>query len=89
MTPFHAIKATVDMLLARARQPIDTRELIPAPVIARRQHSRAEPSTESHARPVRRGRRWSDSPVHRPSSLRQFWKAITEWAARRHSDTNR
>jgi hypothetical protein len=45
MTPFQAIRATIDMLLARARQRIGTRELIPA--LARHQHDRAERSTES------------------------------------------
>ena len=46
MTPFQAIKATFDMLLARARQPSDARESIPAPLITH-QYTRAEPSTDS------------------------------------------
>jgi hypothetical protein len=65
MTPFQAIRATIDMLLARARQPIGTRESTPASLIPRRQHARAERSTESPARSVRMGRRWSDSPADR------------------------
>ena len=47
MTAFQAIRATIDMLLARARQPIGSCELIPAPSVARHQHARAEHSTES------------------------------------------
>jgi hypothetical protein len=65
MTPFQAIRATIDMLLARARQPIGTRESTSAPLIARHQHSQAERSTESPARSAQRGRRWSDSPADR------------------------
>jgi hypothetical protein len=47
MTPFQAIRATFDMLLARARQPSGTRELIRAPLVVRHRHARAERSTES------------------------------------------
>lgn len=57
MTPFQAIKATIDMLLARARQPSGARELIPAPLVARHQRARAERSTESESA----GRRHSDT----------------------------
>jgi hypothetical protein len=47
MTPFQALRATFDMLLARARQPIGACEPIPAPSMTRHQRARVEPSTES------------------------------------------
>ena len=41
MTPFQAIKATFYMLLAKAREPIQERELAPAPAGAGRQRWKA------------------------------------------------
>ena len=57
MNPFQAIRATIDMLLARARQPSGAHEMIPAPLVVRHRHPRAERSTESERaadRPLRR-----------------------------------
>jgi hypothetical protein len=89
MTPFQAIRATIYMLLAKARAPIGTSELIPAPLVALHQHSRAERPAEHHLRSAPMGRRRSDSPVHRTSSLQRIWRAITAWVAPRHTDGNR
>jgi hypothetical protein len=89
MTPFQAIRATIDMLLAKARAPIGARALIPAPLDARHEHSRTERSAESPLRSAQMRRRRSDSPVHRTSSLQRIWRAITEWVAHRHADANR
>lgn len=89
MTPFQAIRATIYMLLARARAPIGARELIPAPLTARHQHSRAARSAGSPLPSAQMRRRRSDSPVHRTSSIQRIWRAITEWVAHRHTDANR
>jgi hypothetical protein len=88
MTPFQAIRATIYMLLAKAREPIGDRELIPAPSGVRHQRSRAERSAQIHVRPAQMGRRQSDSPFHRTSSLQGIWSAVIEWVSGRHTGTN-
>jgi hypothetical protein len=60
MTPFQAIKATFSMLLAKAREPIEKRELTPAPAGARHQPSGTHPGT-GQLKMAQTGRRKTDA----------------------------
>jgi hypothetical protein len=72
MTPFQAIRATIYMLLAKARGPIPERELIRAPSRARHQRSRAERANGDHPLGPQPMRRKSDHP----SSFQRIWQTI-------------
>ncbi len=87
MTPFQAIRATIYMLLARAREPIGDGESIPTPAGADQQRSKAKPAERGHLRQAQMGRRRSDSPFHRLSSFQLFCGAVTEWVTHRHTGT--
>jgi hypothetical protein len=89
MIPFQAIRATLFMLLARAREPIGAPELVPAPSTERHRHSKAERSADSHVRLGQMGRRRSDSPIHHTSSLHRLRGALTEWVMVRLTGAHR
>jgi len=82
MTPFQAIRATTYMLLAKAREPIQERELVPAPSRARQQRSPAAQSGQGHLQMTQTRRRKSDFPVqHDESFIQRTWKAVVAWVA--------
>ena len=64
MTPFQAIKATFYMLLAKAREPIQERDLAPAPAGVSHLPSGTTRPAESHLTMTQTGRRKNDSPLH-------------------------
>jgi hypothetical protein len=82
MTPFQAIKATFYMLLAKAREPIQERELAPAPMGSRRQPSGATRPVKGHLKMTQTGRRKTDSPFQHQSFTQRIWTAVAKWATR-------
>ena len=89
MTPFQAIKASFYMLLAKAREPIQERELAPASAGAAHRPSTTPQSSNSQLTTARTGRRKTDSPFQHGSVIRQSWKAIVAWIARPHAGRKR
>lgn len=89
MTPFQAIKASFYMLLAKAREPIQERELAPASADATHRSSTAPRSSNSQVTMARTGRRKTDSPFQHDSIIRRIWKAIVAWIAQPHTDGKR
>jgi len=89
MTPFQAIKATFYMLLAKAREPIEERELAPASSGARHRPATTARSGESHLKMAQTGRRKTDSPFHHDSMIQRSWKALVAWIAQPHTGTKR
>ena len=89
MTPFQAIKASFYMLLAKAREPIEERELTPAPAGARHQPSGTTRSGKGQLKMAQTGRRRTDSPFHQDSVIQRSWKALVAWIAQPHTDANR
>ena len=83
MTPFQAIKATLYMLLAKAREPIQNDELIPVPTGAPQvgtgpEHARRRPLELTQPR-----RRKTDWPSQHPSFVERGWRAIVAWVSSR------
>jgi hypothetical protein len=89
MTPFQAIKATIHMLLAKARGPIQERELAPVPSRARHQRSGATRSGRGHLQMTQTGGRESDSPVQHESFIQRVWKAVIAWVTPPDTGTKR
>ena len=84
MTPFQAIKASFYMLLAKAREPIQERELAPASAGATHRSSATPRSSNSQLTMARTGRRKTDSPSQPDSIIQRSWKAIVAWIAQPH-----
>ena len=89
MTPFQAIKATFYMLLAKAREPIEERELAPVPSGARHQPSATTRPGDGQLRMTQTGRRKTDSPFQQDSVIARSWKALVAWIAQPHTDAKR
>ena len=81
MTPFQAIRATFYMLLAKAREPIEERELAPAPTGTPHRPSGTTRPGKPQLKMAQTGRRKTDSPFQHDSILRRSWKAILVWIA--------
>jgi hypothetical protein len=81
MTPFQALEATFSMLLAKAREPIEGRELAPAPVGAGHRPSTTARSSKSPLKMAQR-RRKTDWPAQHDSIMQRRWKAVVAWIAR-------
>jgi hypothetical protein len=81
MTPFQALEATFSMLLAKAREPIEGRELAPAPVGAGHRPSTTARSSNSPLKMAQR-RRKTDWPAQHDSIMQRRWKAVVAWIAR-------
>jgi hypothetical protein len=84
MTPFQAIKATFYMLLAKAREPIQDREL--APVSTGPRHHRSGPTRPDNdqAETTQTLRRRTDLPLQHDSIIERSWKAMVAWIAQPH-----
>jgi hypothetical protein len=82
MTPFQAIKATFYMLLAKAREPIEERELAPASSGALHPPSGTVRSGHRPLKMTQTGRRKTDSLVRHQSFGERIWKAVVKWATR-------
>ena len=80
MTPFQAIKATLYMLLAKAREPIQERELAPAPAGPRHRPSGTTRPAKGHLKMTQTGRRRTDSPFQRQSFSQRVRTALVKWA---------
>ena len=89
MTRFQALKASFDTWLANAREPIQERELAPAPAGATRRPSTTARSSNSRLKMTQTGRRKTDSPVQHDSFIQRSWTAIVWWIARPHTGTKR
>jgi hypothetical protein len=89
MTPFQAFKASFDTWLAKAREPIQERELAPVPSGATPRPSTAARSSNSRLKMTQTGRRKTDSPVQRDSFIQRSWTTIVWWIARPHTGTKR
>ena len=89
MTPFQALKASFDMFLAKAREPIQERELAPAPASAAHRPSTTARSSNSQLKMTQTGRRKTDSPFQHDSIIQRSWKAIVAWLAQPHTGTKR
>jgi hypothetical protein len=89
MTPFQAIKATFYMLLAKAREPIEERELTPAPAGARHPSSGTTRPGKGQLKLAQTGRRKTDSPFQQDSVLQRSWKALIVWIAQPHTGAKR
>ena len=92
MTPFQAIRASFFMLLAKAREPIEERELAPARAGMAHGPSTTRPSSNSRLTMAQTGRRKTDSPdspFHHESIMRRSWKAFVAWIAQPHIGTKR
>jgi len=89
MTPFQAIKATFFMLLAKAREPLEERELAPASSGAPHRPATAARAGESHLKMAQTGRRKTDAPFQHDSTIRRRWKALVAWLAQPHTGTKR
>jgi hypothetical protein len=76
MTPFQAIKATFYILLAKAREPIQERDLAPAPAGARHQRSRDTRPRKGRLKMTQTGRRRTDSPIQHQSFTQRIWTAV-------------
>ena len=89
MTPFQALAASFHMLLAKAREPIQERELAPAPTGAAH---RPLSTGRSNSRPLKMaqtGRRKTDSLVRHDSVIQRWWKTIVAWIEQPHTGTRR
>ena len=84
MTPFQALEATFSMLLAKAREPIEGRELAPAPVGAGHRPSTTARSSNSPLKMAQR-RRKTDWPAQHDSIMQRRWKAVVAWIAQLHT----
>lgn len=84
MTPFQAREATFSMLLAKAREPIEGRELAPAPVGAGHRPSTTARSSNSPLKMAQR-RRKTDWPAQHDSIMQRRWKAVVAWIAQLHT----
>jgi hypothetical protein len=90
MTPFQAIKASFYMLLAKAREPIQERELARAPAGAAHRPSTTPQSSNSQLTTARTGRRKTDSPSFQHDSIiPRSWKALVAWIVQPHTGTKR
>ena len=89
MTPFQAIKATFYMLLAKAREPIQERELAAAPTGRGNHPSGATHPRKGHLKMAQTGRRKTDSPFQHDSIIQRSWKAIVAWIAQPHVGAKR
>ncbi len=89
MTPFQAIRASCYMLLAKAREPIQERELAPASTGATHRSSTTPRSSNNQLKEARTGRRRTDSPFQHDSILERSWKAIVAWIAQPHTGGKR
>jgi hypothetical protein len=83
MIAYQAVKATLYMLLAKAREPIGASELVPATSPRRPQQSTGRPSAGAHVRLGQMGRRQTDSPLHRASPPRRLWDVLSAWVVGR------
>ena len=81
MNPLQAIRATVYMLLARAREPIGEKDLIPAPSRGSRQRPDSGPSAREHPRRSPMTRRRTDLPSQHISALERLRNSVVGWAA--------
>jgi hypothetical protein len=89
MTSFQAIKATSHVLLAKAREPIEKRELAPSPEEPSPLSSGA-PHPRNHAlKTAQTGRRKTDSLVQHDSMLQRSWKTLVVWIARSYTGSER
>lgn len=89
MTPFQAIKATLYMLLAKAREPIQERELAPLSTGPRRHPAGTTHSRKGQLKMAQTGRRKTDSPFQHDSILQRSWKALVAWIAQPHTGAKR
>lgn len=87
MTPFQAIKATFYMLLAKAREPIQQRELAPVPTSTRHHRSGTTRPDKGQLKMAQTGRRKTDSPFQHDSIIQRSWKAMVAWIAQPHRGT--
>jgi len=87
MTPFQAIKATFYMLLAKAREPIQERALVPAPTGAPHQPSGTTRQGNGHLKVTQTGRRKTDSPSQHRSITQRIWTAVVTWVTRPNTGT--
>jgi hypothetical protein len=83
MTPFQSLRATIDMLLARAREPVDERKLVPAPSRANTQRTRPARSRPGHLHAMPMRRRHTDWPPEHAPLLQRIWQTVKAWG-RRH-----
>jgi hypothetical protein len=85
MTPFQAIRVSFSMWLARAREPIQERELAPVATSARHQPSGSTRPGNGHLKMAQTGRRKTDSPFRHESFIQRIWKAIVAWTTAPHT----
>lgn len=81
MTAFQSLMATVYMLLAKARAPIDDRKLVPAPSRPAAQRPRGELSRPSHLQVVPMRRRRTDWPSEHAPLARRIWQSVRAFGA--------
>ena len=81
MTPFQSINATIYMLIAKAREPIQDPGLVPAVSRATRQRSGPERSVPADPPATQMRRRRSDSPFQHESLVHRTWKAVAAWVS--------
>jgi hypothetical protein len=82
MTAFQAIKATFYMLLAKAREPIEQRELAPVSTGARHRPLGTAGPGKGQLKMTQMRRRKTDSPFQHESSMQRLWKAIIRRVSR-------
>jgi hypothetical protein len=84
MIPFPALTATFYFLRARAREPLEDRELAPAPVGAGQRTSTTARSSNSELKMALR-RRKTDWPAQHDSIMQRRWEAFVAWITRLHT----
>jgi hypothetical protein len=87
MTPFQPLSATMYMLLAKAREPVDERALVAAPSRTDTQRTRRELSRPGHLRTMPMRRRCTDWPSEHAPLLQRMWQAVKAWGTRRRAGT--
>jgi hypothetical protein len=87
MTAFQSLMATVYMLLAKARAPIDDGKLVPAPSRPAAESPRRELSRPSHLQVVPMRRRRTDWPSERAPLARRIWQSVKAFGGQDRTGT--
>jgi hypothetical protein len=87
MTAFQSLMATIYMLLAKAREPLDERKLVQAPSRPDTQRMRRELARPSHLQVMPMRRRRTDWPSEHAPLVRRIWRSVKALGARDHTGT--
>jgi hypothetical protein len=87
MTAFQSLMATIYMLLAKARAPIDSPQVVPAPSRTDAQRTRRELSKASHLRAMPMRRRRTDWPSEHAPLVQRIWQSVKALGPRDRTGT--